>query len=111
ENGTLSGGDIHTDVGHSQTYEWLRHVYESGWLYYNENIGPNPNEARKALAFTYGFLTHAGGDMWGHTFINDIARGIAPGLSDTSHLLILFRHLVAEIYVGTKTPPTSLDID
>lgn len=110
ENGTLSGNDVHLDAGHSQTYEWLRHVYEAGWSYYNQYIGSNPAAAKQALAFSYGYLTHAAGDMWGHTLINDIARGIAPGLSDLSRLPILLRHLIAEIYIGTKTPPTDLTV-
>ena len=32
-------------------------------------------EKGQILAFSYGYLTHAAGDMWGHTFINDFAQG------------------------------------
>ena len=33
-------------------------------------------------AFTYGFVTHAAGDMWGHTLINDFAGGVFPPFSE-----------------------------
>jgi hypothetical protein len=59
------------------------------------------------LAFTYGFLTHAAGVMWGHTLINDFAKGLFPSLSEFTQrdkARIALRHIVAESYVGSATP-------
>jgi hypothetical protein len=61
----------------------------------------------KILAFSYGYLTHAAGDLWGHTLINDFADGLFPSLADfadRSKVLIGMRHVVAEAYVGSATP-------
>jgi len=63
--------DNHDDGG-TYTYEWLAHVFNSGWSYYNSHPG---TEGQQALAFTYGYLTHAAGDLWGHTLINSFAGG------------------------------------
>ena len=41
-------------------------------------------EGQRDLAFTYGFLTHAGEDMWGHTFVNGFARGVFPDVTEIS---------------------------
>ena len=59
------------------------------------------------LAFTYGFLTHAAGDMWGHTLINDFAGGLFPSFGEFTRrekARIALRHIVAESYVGSATP-------
>jgi hypothetical protein len=107
ENGTKTGDDIQGD-GHSFTYEWLRHVFEAGWAYYNANSGP---QGQKVLAFTYGYLTHAAGDMWGHTFVNDFARGIFPSVTDVPNLPIAARHIVVEGYIGKHTPQTNRELE
>ena len=39
------------------------------------------------LAFVYGFLMHADGDVWAHTFVNHYAKGVFPSLVD--HVLLL----------------------
>jgi hypothetical protein len=111
DNGTKTGDGCDNGFGHAYTHEWLRHVYEAGWVYYSANIATNPAEAEKALAFAYGFLTHAAGDIWAHTLVNDISRGIFPPIKDVTNLNIGVRHLVSEVYIGTKTPLTPLDID
>jgi len=59
------------------------------------------------LAFTYGYLTHAAGDMWGHTLINDFAQGLFPSFGEFTQrekVRIALRHVVAESYVGSATP-------
>ena len=112
-NGELNNNDCSQDQGKSFTYEWLRHIYDQAWLYYNSHNGDN--EGKKALAFMYGFLTHAAGDMWGHTLVNDFARGIFPGVgeisSDPSKLGIVARHIVPESYIGKHTPETTLTLN
>lgn len=66
--------------GHSYAYEWLALVYRAGWAAYDKCHGCA--EGQRDLAFTYGYLTHAGEDMWGHTFVNDFAKGVFPEVSE-----------------------------
>jgi hypothetical protein len=97
----------------SVTHQWLRHVYDSAWADYQRLRGNE--EAKKILAFAYGFLTHAAGDMWAHTLVNEYARGIFPGpkeiAQDIQRLGIAIRHIVVESYIGKHTPSTNLRID
>lgn len=103
-NGAEPGGGA--GPGHSFSHEWLRHVYEAGWVYYNAHNGDAAGQ--QALAFTYGYLTHAAGDMWGHTFVNEFARGIFPDFTDILNLDIAVRHIIVEGYIGNRTPQTDL---
>jgi hypothetical protein len=65
---------------------WLRQLYQSA---------RTPQER----AFVLGFIAHAVGDMFAHTLVNEFAGGpYTPG--DNA-----LRHMVAEGYVGTHTPP------
>jgi hypothetical protein len=81
-------GVIHpaTDDNGSDTDPWLRH------LYYKAST---PQER----AFVLGFLSHAAGDMFGHTFINHYARGPFDFADGNAK-----RHIVAEGHVGRRTP-------
>ena len=91
--------------GHSYAYEWLALVYRAGWSDYNKCSGCA--EGQRDLAFSYGYLTHAGEDMWGHTFVNGFAEGVFPSVSDldkNGELKIALRHVVTEGYVGLHTP-------
>ena len=36
-------------------------------------------EKSQILAFAYGFLTHAAGDMWAHTLVNELSGEVFPG--------------------------------
>ncbi|PYQ22490.1 MAG: hypothetical protein DMF79_05840, partial [Acidobacteria bacterium] len=89
------------------TGAWLRHLYGRAWAAQSD---PRYNAAQRAqiLAFTYGFLTHAAGDMWGHTLINDFADGVFPALKEIPGDIHkgenALRHLIAEGYVGDATP-------
>ena len=109
-----NGGKPQADwtPGHSYAYEWLALVYRSGWAAYNKCNGCA--EGQKDLAFTYGYLTHAGEDMWGHTFINGFAKGVFPSVSEIGEKAerdIAIRHIVTEGYVGLHTPKTDVGID
>jgi hypothetical protein len=99
---------VNSADGHSFTYEWLRHVYQAGWNAYN--AAPGTAKGEKILAFTYGYLTHAAGDMWAHSFVNDFANGVFPSVSELSYLPIGVRHIVVEGYVGAATPTTDLTL-
>lgn len=94
--------------GGTYTHEWLNHMYNVAWTYYITHNGDA--EAQRAIAFTYGFLTHAGGDLWGHTLINSFAGGSWPELPD-GDLRIAVRHLIVEEYIAQRVPATDLAIE
>jgi hypothetical protein len=83
---------------HGGADAWLRH------LYYRAST---PQER----AFVLGFLAHAAGDMFAHTFVNDYAGG-AFNTDDWNNPR---RHIVVEGYLGKLTPklrsPGSYAID
>lgn len=90
-----------------ETGKWLRHILKKAWLAQDD---PSYSAAQKGqiLAFAYGYLTHAAGDMWAHTLINDVAQGVFPSvgeiLSDKESAEIAIRHIIAEGYIGDATP-------
>jgi hypothetical protein len=88
----------------SATGEWLRHVLRSGR---GVQAQPVPETFKQqSLAFSYGFLTHAAGDLWAHTFVNDFAQGVFPSVSELVQIdkaEIAIRHFVVEGYVGDAT--------
>jgi hypothetical protein len=63
---------------------------------------------RKARVFTRGYLTHAAGDMFAHTFVNHYSGGEFAILPDPEQpdAPNAVRHLVLEGYVGRRTPAT-----
>lgn len=66
---------------------WLDHIWTS-----------QPRNDPRVQAFTLGFLTHAAGDMYAHTLINNYAGGefsVGPNA---------VRHVVLEGYIGKRTP-------
>lgn len=75
-----------------QTDEWLRHVL---------NSAKNGEE----LAFGYGFLGHAAGDIFAHTYVNAYAGDIFV-LTD-GETEVELRHFVLEKYIESLTPPTA----
>ena len=95
----------------SFTHQWIRHIYESGWDYYL-NSDSSPQNRQKVLAFTYGYITHTAGDTWGHTLVNEYAKGVFPAVADVksndAKAAIAMRHIVVEGYIGIFTPPTNM---
>ena len=113
-NAGVIGPDGFPDLAYGQssihpeeTGKWLQHVLTKAWDA-QDDPGRSIGEKEKILAFAYGFLTHAAGDMWAHTLINKVAEGVFPGvgeiLSDTDAAEIALRHVIAEGYVGDATP-------
>ena len=99
------------------TGKWLRHLYEAAWARWS-STGPTA-ENKQILAFTYGFLTHAAGDLWAHTLVNEFADGVFPGVFDMIEEVqngevdddgqrqlteIALRHIIVEGYIGDATP-------
>ncbi|MEA2661347.1 MAG: hypothetical protein QOH08_919, partial [Chloroflexota bacterium] len=127
-NAGVVGPDGFPDIAYGQsqihpnhTGKWLRFLMQKAQAAQTATKpDPRPGARRGALvekytakqkaqirAFSYGFLTHAAGDMWGHTLINDFAKGLFPSLGEftrASKAKIALRHIVAESYVGSATP-------
>lgn len=86
---------------------WLRHILSRAWQAQSDPAYSDVDK-QKILAFAYGYLTHASGDLWMHTMINEFSEGTFPGvrdlIDDPSKAAIALRHLVAEGYVGDATP-------
>ncbi len=80
---------------------WMRFLYDQSF-----KGGKYTTDANKA--FTMGFLAHAAGDMFAHTYINNYAGGEfnfhytengQPRLSGNA-----VRHFIMEGYIGERTP-------
>ena len=98
---------------HSEgTGKWLEHVLAKAWQAQSDG-SYNATQKQQILAFAYGYATHAAGDMWAHTFVNDHALGVFPAVgeivSDVDKAEIALRHLISEGYVGAATPTFDRD--
>lgn len=86
-----------------ETGRWVRHIYQKAWAAQSDTRY-TATQRSQILAFAYGYLTHAAGDMWAHTLINEYAEGVFPAvfeaLSDTEKLEIALRHIIMEGYIG-----------
>lgn len=113
-NAGVIGPDGFPDLTYGQsvihpedTGAWLRHVLRSAQQAQSDP-GLLASDKEKILAFSYGFLTHAAGDMWGHTFVNDFALGVFPAVGEiltaTEKAAIAMRHIIVEGYIGDATP-------
>ena len=84
-----------------------RHVLQRAWAFQKV---PVISEAQKeqVLAFGYGFATHAAGDVWAHTLVNDLSSGIFPGVKEMTvkpaRIAVALRHIIVEGYIGDATP-------
>jgi hypothetical protein len=100
---TMGQSEIHP----VRTGAWLKYVLDRAWAAQSDP-GYNATEREQILAFAYGFLTHAAGDMWAHTLVNEFARGVFPGVGEivtsVSDAEIAIRHLIVEGYIGNATP-------
>lgn len=79
---------IHPDLAHDEgSNSWLEHLW-----------GKSLSGGPKVRAFVTGYLFHAAGDMYAHTYMNHYSGGdFAPGCN-------ALRHLTLEGYIGKKTP-------
>ena len=94
-------------VQSGNTGDWLKLLLEQAW---SAQTDPRYSAAERSqiLAFSYGFLTHAAGDLWAHTLVNDFARELWPPigevLTDSFALSVALRHKAVEAYIGDATP-------
>jgi len=92
----------------SDTGAWLDLVLQAAWDAQSLSSGYTAEERRRILAFSYGYMTHAAGDLWVHTMINELSEGVFPGLGEVleepATSLIALRHVLIEGYIGDTTP-------
>lgn len=100
------------EAGVVGTGKWLRHVLTKA----REALGDSRYDHREKsqiLAFAYGYLSHAIGDVWGHTVVNEFAQGVFPAYDeavaeatagDVDKFAIIARHLLSEGYITDATP-------
>lgn len=73
----------------------------NSWLKYLWDLTSTPdNNTPQIKAFVAGYLTHAAGDMYGHTFVNNFT-GEAFTFDPPTNAI---KHIVLEGYVGKRTP-------
>src|SRR5262249_41855009 len=86
---------------------WMTRVLDMAWA---AQADPTYGEAEKLqiLAWSYGFLTHAAGDVWAHTLINELTEGVFPSFFHLPKADRLpanpVRHFLVEGYIGDATP-------
>ena len=89
------------------TGAWLSYLLDHAWAAQND-ASYSADEKAQILAFTYGFLTHAAGDTWAHTLMNDYSGAVYPAIIDVLHSLpaaqMALRHLITEQYIGSTAP-------
>jgi len=91
-----------------ETGKWLTYLLAAAWSA-QQDPAYAPEERQRILAFTYGFLTHAAGDVWGHTLVNEFAGGVFPSVQEVvtdpvGNLPLALRHAIVEAVVGDATP-------
>ncbi|MEN8159733.1 MAG: calcium-binding protein [Myxococcota bacterium] len=93
-------------VRSGNTGDWLALVLARAWLA-QRDARYGAVERAQILAYAYGFLTHAAGDLWAHTFVNDFAQQLWPPtsevLTDSFALSVALRHKAVEAYMADAT--------
>ena len=89
-----------------ETGAWLDYILTQAWA---AQTDPSYDDAERGqiLAFAYGFLTHAAGDVWAHTLVNEFAGETFPEfgdvITDKGAAEIALRHFIVEGYIGDAT--------
>lgn len=100
---TMGQSIIHPE----NTGRWLTYLLDQAWLA-QSSAEYTSDEKSQILAFSYGFLTHAAGDLWAHTLVNELSGGVFPAVSDVltdaDAASIAVRHILVEGYIGDATP-------
>jgi Ca2+-binding RTX toxin-like protein len=90
---------------------WVSRVLDMAWSAQNDSSF-TAVEKQQILAWSYGFIAHSVGDLWGHTLMNEFSGGIAPGfgaaidsvITDQRDLQNMLRHFMTEGYIKDATP-------
>ncbi|HZM80393.1 MAG TPA: FG-GAP-like repeat-containing protein, partial [Candidatus Limnocylindrales bacterium] len=90
----------------TDTGTWIARVLDMAWAAQTD-AAFTPAERLQVLAWSYGFATHAAGDMWAHTLINEFSEGVFPSvaeLGENRDLANAVRHNLLESYIADTTP-------
>ena len=93
------------------TGTFLARIFDMAWA---AQTSPEYTEAERLqiLAFAYGYATHATGDFFAHSMVNEFSEGIFPAVFDivggvpdgARELANGLRHLMMEDYFNQATP-------
>lgn len=105
------GPDFYPDMLMGQS---IIHPENSGkWItYLFEQYGALPDnhpEKQKVYAFILGFMMHYSGDLYGHYYVNNWARGWFQLDPELEKMRIIARHILVETYMDHKVPD-SIDL-
>lgn len=105
----MGGWFLHSDLSTAPERwiadSWMRHVWNRA-----RNFQGTPAERDRVMAFAFGFLTHAAGDMFAHTYVNQKADGAWITFTGPARSTAL-KHVVLEGFVGEHTPESDLSMD
>ena len=94
----------------NDTGTWLARIFDMAWAAQGSSEFTG-SEKQQILSFSYGFATHAAGDFFAHTLVNEFADGVFPAVGDIiagpakgDDLANAIRHLLVEGYMGDATP-------
>ena len=75
----MGQGVIHPD----DTGTWLARIFDMAW---QAQTSPQytADEKLQILAWSYGFATHAAGDVFAHTLVNEFSEGVFPSAADVA---------------------------
>jgi len=90
---------------------WVSRALDMAWSAQND-ASFTAVEKQQILAWSYGFVAHSVGDLWGHTLMNQFSGGTAPGfgaaidsvITDQRDLQDMLRHFMTEGYIKDATP-------
>jgi autotransporter-associated beta strand protein len=112
--GGTVGPDAFPDLVYGQgvvhpidTGTWLTRVLDMAWAAQSSDAYL-AEEKLQILAWSYGFVTHAAGDYWAHTLVNEFTEGIFPSFTtlptNARNFANAARHFLMENYIGDATP-------
>ena len=115
------GPDAFPDIYVGQKFAHRQTGIKSGdWIKYLmdqvKKLPAQSDERKKALAFTLGYVVHASGDLFGHAYVNNWAKGSWSGISDPENASlddaeVIMRHLVVEGYIDNHKVPERYKTD
>ncbi|MDP8942565.1 MAG: zinc dependent phospholipase C family protein, partial [Actinomycetota bacterium] len=101
------------------TGTWLARIFDMAWAAQTSPAFTD-TERLQILAFAYGYATHASGDFFGHTLVNEFTEGVFPSWIDiignaaggeTEDLANMLRHNFFEDFMNQATPRFDADSD
>lgn len=85
---------------------WIRQMVENAM-----SLPENSEERYETVAFLLGYMTHYAGDLFGHTYINQISNGAYPDMADLADpekaeqaLSIILKHISSEGIIDSNIP-------